>query len=220
MKILIIEDNQKLAKNIKDVLCLNKYDVEIKLNGKDGLLSTKKHEYSLIILDLNLPDLDGIEVCKMLRNSGFVNPILMLTARIDLDSIIIGLDSGADDYLTKPFLMDELLARLRSLHRRNSDSKTSKVNLKDGFCIDYCTKSIYKNLEKIELTPLEYKLVEYLALNPRHVKNQVDIYENVWGDDSDNLFFSETLKVHISRLNNKIGKKLVQNKKGEGYFIE
>lgn len=229
MTILIIEDNLKLSDNIKSVLETEKYIVKQAASLKETLPLLENQEFNLIILDLGLPDGDGQDLCKKIRQMGLKMPILILTARIDLESKVEGLDGGADDYLTKPFLMDELLARVRSLLRRDSQSKSAQIHLKHRLILDTqshelkqqpSSKSKKTNSVKvIDLTPTEYRLLEYLSYHLDQVVTSVDLYQHVWGDFKGDLSFSDTLKVHISRLRNKIGSDVIETVTGRGYSI-
>lgn len=220
MNILIIEDNKKLAENIKTVLVHEKYVAEISNSGQDGINKACCNTYDLIILDLGLPDIDGIEVCNRLRKNNILSPILMLTARIDLESKVEGLDIGADDYLTKPFLMDELLARIRALLRRDSSHKQVEINIGNDIKINISNKSVFLRDEIVALSPNEYKIFEYLVLNKGGVRNATEIYESVWGSDNSEILFSDTLKVHIARIRKKLGADVIKTVKGFGYLIE
>lgn len=220
MNILIVEDNQKLAENIATVLKHENYVTEISLTGENGLYKASTNTYDLIILDLNLPDTDGIEICKKLRAKEITTPVLMLTARIDLDSKVTGLDSGADDYLCKPFLMDELLARLRALLRRNADDKSSTIQINKEVKLDITAKKVQKNGKDIALSPTEIRILEFLASNRNEAKKTMEIYESVWGSQNTDAMFSDALKVHIARLRKKLGADIIKTVSGFGYIIE
>jgi two-component system, OmpR family, response regulator len=224
MTILIIEDNQKLSANIKVVLEKEKYIVKQAASLKETLPLLEKHQFDLIILDLGLPDGDGQDLCQKIREMGLTCPILILTARIDLDSKVEGLDGGADDYLTKPFLMDELLARIRSLLRRSQQQATqlnsAVIQLKPDLCLDTSTHQLLNSDQEINLTPTEYRLIEYLSHHLNQVVTPVELYQHVWGDFADKLAFSDTLKVHISRLRSKIGSEVIETVTGRGYLIK
>ena len=218
MRILLVEDNVKLARNIVTVLKNNGYLIEYVTQGKEALEKSYDTTFDLIILDLALPDIEGKDVCRKLREEGFVSPILMLTAKINLESKVEGLDCGADDYLTKPFLMEELLARIRALSRRLSHQKSSVVNIQN-ITFDLSSRLIHKNRKLINLTPIEKRLLEYLVLNRGEVKTSGEIYESVWGNSPD-LDFSSTLKTHIFRLRKKVGEDLIQTVTGFGYIVQ
>jgi two-component system, OmpR family, response regulator len=220
MNILIIEDNQKMAENIATVLRHENYNADLAFTAEEGMYKASVNKYNLIILDLNLPDGDGIGICKELREKGVVTPILMLTARIDLESKVKGLDFGADDYLTKPFLMDELLARLRALLRRESNDKSTKISLNEDLAIDLVAKRVSVGGELVKLSPIEYRIVEYLVINRGKAKKAQEIYETVWGNEDQDALFSDSLKVHIARLRKKLGQSSIKTISSGGYMIE
>ena len=219
MNILIVEDNKKLARNIATVLRKQKYNVDLAFVGGDGLEMAQINSYGLVILDLALPDIDGVEVCCTLREEESSVPILMLTARVDLHSKVNGLDSGADDYLTKPFLMDELLARVRALMRRASKCKKSSIKL-GSVTIDLAGKTVKKDGGNIKLSPREMGLLEFLVFNKGKTKSASEIYESVWGSHDSDILFSDTLKVHVANLRKKLGKGILKTVTGFGYVIE
>jgi two-component system OmpR family response regulator/two-component system response regulator QseB len=219
MQILVIEDNFKLAANLKVILEGQGYGVSLAAKGTDGLNQIQAQEFDLIILDLNLPDIDGMEVCKIIRNLEVSIPILMLTARVDMDSKVKGLDLGADDYLTKPFEAEELLARIRVLLRRESKSKSAIIDLGE-IRVDLRCKKIYVKGIATAMSTTEMRIIEYLLNNRGKVCSQMDVYQSVWGDEVDSVMFSDTLKVHIARIRKKLGKDLIQTQLGQGYFIE
>ncbi|MFC1617722.1 response regulator transcription factor [Patescibacteria group bacterium] len=218
MNILIVEDNQKLSDNVATVLRHEQYQVEQALDGETGLRKASINKYDLLILDLALPDMDGLEVCRKLREKGKNLPVLMLTARIDLSSKVEGLDAGADDYLAKPFMMDELLARVRALTRRTSKAKQTEFKI-GKVTIDLLAKQVTKGGKKISLSPTEMKIIEFLLVNKGKVKNATDVYESVWGSQNTDVLFSDTLKVHIARLRHKLGKDVIETVPGFGYRI-
>ncbi|MBU2524474.1 response regulator transcription factor [Patescibacteria group bacterium] len=220
MNILIVEDNKKMAENIATVLRHENYNADLAFTAENGRYKASVNNYNVIILDLNLPDGDGLDVCEELRRKGIDTPILMLTARIDLESKVQGLDFGADDYLTKPFLMDELLARIRALFRRESKDKSTKFYLEADITIDLVAKRITINDEDVRLSPLEYRIIEYLILNRGKAKNSQEIYETVWGNEDQDVLFSDSLKVHVARLRKKLGKEVIKTIPGGGYMIE
>jgi len=220
MNILLIEDNIKMAENIKTVLCHEGYNVTHHEMGQKGFSEACINNYNLIILDLTLPDIDGIEVCQKLRKNKCITPILMLTARIDIDSKVDGLDSGADDYLTKPFLMDELLARIRSLIRRDSKNKSSLIQLVGNISINLASKQVLKSNLEVKLSPIQYNILELLAVNQGKNMSQLEIYELVWGTDNSEVLISDTLKVHIATIRKKLGKNIIKTVRDQGYMID
>lgn len=220
MNILIVEDNAKLAKNLEVILTQQNYCVDLAANASEGLRKAKINAYNLIILDLGLPDMDGIKVCEELRGSGADLPILMLTARIDTSSKVEGLDKGADDYLTKPFKIDELLARIRVLLRRKSDQKSPEIEFAGNVRIDLNRKKVQKDGEKVELTPIEFRILEFLAYAKGEVRSHDEIYEAAWGNLADDMAFSKSLKVHIAGIRKKLGKDIIKTSKGFGYYAD
>ena len=218
MNILLVEDNHKLSDNIKTVLKGNNYIVDQAFTAEEGLTKSVEHVYDLIILDLALPDGDGIDICRTMREQHITTSILMLTARMNLESKVEGLDGGADDYLTKPFLMEELLARIRALTRRSSVSKQTELSIQD-LTINLSTKTVKKEEEKIQLSPIEMRILELLILKRGLTVSATEIYESVWGSHDEDIIFSDALKVHMSRLRKKIGESIIKTVPGFGYSI-
>lgn len=179
MRILIIEDEIKISESLKKALVEKYYSVDIANNGKDGIFFAQTNDYDLIILDILLPDINGMEVCKELRKSKVITPILMLTALDSVDYKIKGLDEGADDYITKPFDLGELFARIRSLIRRNTNQKTSIVEIGE-LIIDSSERKVSRNGQDIKLSAKEFALLEYFVLNTNKVLTRDMISEHVW----------------------------------------
>lgn len=224
-RILIVEDHIKTAESIKKGLAEQDMIVDIALNGKIAKDKIIQCQYDLIISDIIMPELNGIELCTYLRNQKINTPILLLSALDSTDMKITGLDAGGDDYLTKPFEFKELLARARALYRRN---KEIEIEIEDRTIIavgDLTINIRYKSVErkgiKIDLTPKEYKLLEYLILKKGQVVNKTELVENVWEFDFDPG--TNVVEVYINYLRNKIdkghGQKLIHNRSGIGYFI-
>lgn len=222
-KILIVEDEQKIARFLELELNYEGYDVDIASNGREGLEKGKSEDVDLIILDLMLPGLSGIEVCRRLRQTSEV-PIIMLTAKDDISDKVTGLDIGADDYMTKPFAVEELLARIRVLLKRSRNNK-ERV---DSQCLEIdklkLNKSNYKvefDGENIELTKKEFELLEFMMLNKNIVLTRENILDKVWGYD----YFGDTniIDVYIRYLRSKIDQKyninLIETVRGVGYII-
>jgi DNA-binding response OmpR family regulator len=220
MRILIVEDEEKVASFIKKGLEQSAYTVDWAPTGREGLDHARSSEYQAILMDLMLPDMDGLEVVRILREQGIGTPILALTARGGLDDRVAGLDSGCDDYLAKPFAFDELLARLRALLRRSSGQKTPIMEF-SGITIDPVTRRVTRDGKNIELTNKEYSLLEMLLRHPGQVFTRTAIMESVWGYDFDNA--SNVLEVYINFLRKKIdanfGKKLLHTVRGVGYVL-
>lgn len=217
MHILLIEDQAKIAQNIGKYLELEKYVVTIALDGKDGFEKAMTLDTDLIILDINLPGMDGYTICAMLRQHRKNVPILMLTARTKQKEIVHGLNIGADDYLVKPFDLEELLARVRALLRRNVPEKQAVLSALT-VTLDPATQEVRKGKKKIELSPKEYALLHFLMINKGTVQDRPTIISHVWGAN-DALMFSQTVDVHIAYLRRKLGKKIIQTVPGKGYLV-
>ena len=222
MRILIVEDEKKLASFIRRGLKEKNYAVDVAYDGNKGLFLADVNTYDLIILDIMLPHKDGVSICRELRQKKNDAPILMLTARDDVEDKITGLDAGADDYLTKPFAFAELLARVRALMRRNQNNgKTTKLKVAD-LELDQLTHKVTRAGRSIELTSTEYALLEYLMLHAGQVVTRTMISEHVWNDDFDT--FSNVINVYINYLRKKIDvdfeKKLIHSIRGTGYILK
>ncbi|MFH0851384.1 MAG: response regulator transcription factor [Candidatus Peregrinibacteria bacterium] len=217
MHILVIEDQQKLADNIRQFLELEHYAVTVAHDGKEGFEKAMTQEVDLLILDVNLPGMDGYLVCTMLRQHRKNMPILMLTARTKQQEIVHGLDLGADDYLGKPFDLDELLARVRALLRRKTVEKQPRLTA-GSIVLDTNTHEVTREEKKINLSPKEYALFEFLLRNKGIVQERPRIIEHVWGG-RDDLMFSQTVDVHVAYLRRKLGKNVIETVPGRGYLI-
>ncbi|MCV6607410.1 MAG: response regulator transcription factor [Campylobacterales bacterium] len=220
MRLLLIEDNPNIASFIEKGLKEQSYAVDIASDGKEGFYLATTNNYSLIILDIMIPFINGVDLCKELRSSKITTPILMLTAKDDSDDIIVGLDSGADDYMTKPFVLKELLARIRALTRRNQLESTT-IGFKD-LEIDIVKKSVKRADENIELTSKEFAILELLMQNQNQTISDSMIIESVWDMNYANA--SNLVKVYIYRLRNKIDKnydvKYIHTIKNIGYTLQ
>lgn len=221
MRILLIEDEKKIASFIGRGLKEMHYAVDLAHNAEEGLYLTDINPYDLIILDVMLPDKNGIAVCKELRGKRNNTPILMLTARNRVQDKVFGLDAGADDYLTKPFVFNELLARVRALLRRQGQEKTTILKM-DDLELNQLTHEVKRSGQGISLTSKEYALLEYLMLNANHVVTRTMISEHVWQEDFDS--FTNVIDVYIQHLRNKIDKdskkKLIHTIRGSGYVLK
>ncbi|KKQ85173.1 MAG: Two component transcriptional regulator, winged helix family [Candidatus Woesebacteria bacterium GW2011_GWB1_38_8] len=222
MRILIVEDEHRIANTIKEGLEQERYVVDVSYDGEEGYDLAATEEYDAIILDLLLPKKDGIEVCKELRKEGVHTPILMLTAKSMTKDKIIGLDSGADDYLTKPFSFGELVARLRALSRRPNKTVNEKLKV-DELTLDPRTCKVERGGQEIELTSKEYSLLEYMMHNPGTVLSKDQIINSIWNYDADIL--PNTIEVYVKILRSKIDKPfpkknpLINTVRGFGYKI-
>jgi len=221
MRVLVVEDDKKMASFIKRGLKEKGYAVDIACTGDEGFFMAENNPYDLIVLDIMLPGKDGIFICRELRKKNTNVPILMLTARDGVEDKISGLDSGADDYLTKPFDFGEFLARVRALIRRKDNIKTTRLKVAD-LELDQLTHKVKRAGKEIELTSTEYALLEYLMLNANQVVTRTMISEHVWNYDFDT--YSNVINVYVNYLRKKIDtgfeKKLIHSIRGTGYILK
>ncbi len=223
MRILIVEDEHRIATSIKKGLELEKYAVDVAFDGRDGFDLASTEEYDCIILDLMLPGMDGLEICKKLREKQIHTPILILTARSQTENKIEGLDSGADDYLTKPFSFEELLARLRALIRRPNGTQGTVLKV-GNLELDTVSYNVKRGEKAIQLSSKEYALLEYLMRQSGNIVSKDKIVTHVWNYDDDVL--PNTVEVYIRKLRQKIDipfkneKSLINTIRGFGYKIE
>lgn len=220
MRVLLVEDEPRMARVITRGLRESAYAVDVASNGESALCLSEVNDYDLILMDVMLPCKDGFEVCRALRVRGDKTPVLMLTARGTVDDRIEGLDSGADDYLAKPFAFKELLARMRALLRRGHEFHPLEYSVAD---LVMNTREQYaaRAGQRISLTVKEYALLEYLARNAGRVVGRAEIAEHVWDENYDP--FSNVIDVHINRLRRKVddGFKmpLIHTRRGAGYVL-
>jgi heavy metal response regulator len=221
MRILLVEDEEKIASFIKRGLKEEHYAVDVSGEGENAVYLAELNPYDLIILDIMLPGKDGISVCKELRSKKIDSPILMLTAKDRVKDKVSGLNSGADDYLTKPFAFEELLARVRALARRKFRDKNNTLKV-DDLELDRLTHKVSRQGKEITLTSKEYALLEYLMLNCGQVITRTMISEHVWDEDFDS--FTNVIDVYIKYLRNKIDsgfkKQLIHTIRGVGYILK
>jgi DNA-binding response OmpR family regulator len=223
MRLLVIEDEHKIANSIKQGLEQEGFIVDVAYTGTTGYDLASTENFDLIILDLMLPEINGIEICSRLRKENNQTPILMLTAKSDLENKIEGLTKGADDYLTKPFAFVELLARIKALLRRPT-TLVSEILKCGNLELNTRNFEVTRNKQKIELSKKEYVLLEYLMRNKNRVLSKENIAEHVWSYDSDILI--NTVEVYIRYLRNKIDKpfknepSLIKTIRGFGYKLE
>ena len=216
MRLLIIEDDALLLRSLAAGLREENYAVDTAEDGEDGLAKASATDYDCIILDGMLPVFDGWELLHRLRPIK-ATPVLMLTARDAVPDRIRGLDAGADDYLTKPFDSEELLARIRALIRRSSGQASAVISIGDT-TIDTAARSVRQADRDISLTAREYALVEYLALHRGAVVSRTQLYEHLFDEDDDTL--SNLLDVHVSNVRKKLGAEFITTRRGHGYCIE
>lgn len=221
MKILLIEDNTELAQTMQEYLGTF-YEVDITHEGASGITKGITPRYDLIILDVVLPDLSGVEVCKKIRSHGIMTPIMMLTAKDSVDQKVEALDAGADDYLTKPFSFKELMARIRAITRRPVSMIADNPITIGSLSIDILSHSVTHNGEPVNLRRKEFSLLEYLARHAGQVVTRQMILDHVWATENDTI--SNTVDVHINYLRNKIDRpfksKLIRTVPGIGYKLE
>lgn len=219
MKILVIEDNLSLSRNIIRYLSLKNIQAEASLDWKDWLYKASTKYYDAIVLDINLPEIDWLEVCKKLREKEKTTPIIMLTSMWSKDDIVTWLDIWADDYLVKPFDYEELLARLKSLVRRNLKNKSNFISVWE-YTIDLDKVEVKKWKEEVKLSHLEFDLFKYLAQNKGRTVSRQELYEKVWGEFDWDFMFSKTVDVYIWYLRKKLDRDLIETKKWVGYMIK
>lgn len=219
MHILLVEDEAKVARFIKEGLTAEGYEVEIAADGKSGEKKALDGDFDLILLDVLLPKKNGFEVLHALRTSGLRTPIIMLTARTATEDVVQGLDHGAEDYLTKPFAFNELLARIRSLLRRDRQSPT--VYRLADLHLNTMTRKATRDGTVIELTAREFALLEYLMRNPHKLITRQQLAKEIWGFNFDPG--TNIIDVYINHLRKKIDqnfeKKLLHTERGKGYYI-
>lgn len=220
MRILLVEDEPAAAQMLAKGLREQTYAVDLASDGEAALYQASVNDYDLILLDINLPLKNGLEVCRELRALGSIVPVLMLTARDAVHDRIAGLDSGADDYLTKPYAFHELLARVRAIMRRGPALSSDTIAIAD-LVMDRKTRKVTRAGSSIKLTAKEYALLEYLMRRADEVVGRSDIAEHVWDENFDP--FSNLIEVYIQRLRRKIddshSKKLLRTRRGEGYVL-
>ena len=221
MRILIVEDEKKVSAFIKKGLEEETYAVDIAPDGEEGLLLGEQNQYDLIILDLMLPKIDGLEVLSTLRGRKIKTPILLLTAKDSIEDKVTGLNQGADDYLTKPFAFSELLARIRVLLRRGKADVQTTLEIAD-LTLDLVSHKVIRENHDIELTGKEYSLLEYFLRNQGKVLTRTMIAEHVWDYNFDT--FTNVIDVYVNHLRKKIDKnysqKLLHTLRGVGYIMK
>jgi two-component system response regulator MprA len=221
MKVLVVDDERAVRDSLRRALELEGYHVELAADGEEALERLAQNgEPDAVVLDILMPKMDGLEVCRRLRREGHRLPVLMLTARDEVENRVGGLDAGADDYVTKPFALEELLARLRALLRRTTSGSGEVLRFAD-LELDPKTREVRRAGEPIELTRTEFSLLELFLLNPRQVLTRSVIFERVWGYDFG--FSSNSLDVYIGYLRRKTEAgerpRLIQTVRGVGYAL-
>jgi DNA-binding response OmpR family regulator len=219
-RILLVEDDLKLAGFIGEELTLEGYQVTVAHNGLDGLMIAREIQPDLLILDWMLPGISGLDLCLRLRSTGIQVPIIMLTAKDEIPDRVAGLNAGADDYVTKPFSIEELLARVKARLRRIQSEDPDRFEFED-LTLNRLTREVYRNTQLIELTAKEFDLLEYLIRHPRQVMTRDQILEKVWGYDF--MGESNIIEVYIRALRLKLEvnnpKRLLHTVRGVGYVL-
>jgi len=221
MRILVIEDEKHIADFVKQGLKEEGYSVDVAYDGEKGYFLAGTEEYDAVVLDLMIPKIDGVTLCKKLRQDKISTPILMLTAKDSVNDKVTGLDSGAEDYLTKPFAFKEFLARIRVLLRKNKSSILTKLQVAD-LVMDILTHKVTRDGKEIILTTKEFSLLEYLMRNAGQVVTRTTISEHVWDINFDTT--TNVIDVHMAALRRKIDrthkKKLIHTVRGRGYTLK
>ncbi len=221
MRLLVVEDEKKVASFIKQGLEEEGYAVDVALDGEKGLEMALDRVHDLIILDISLPQMDGLQVLKKLRQQRVNIPVLLLTVRATIEDKILGLDAGADDYLTKPFAFQELVARVRALLRRRAEAEPALLQVAD-LILDPARRVVSRGGEKIELTAKEFALLEYFMRNPGRVLTRTLMIEHVWNYDFDTM--TNIIDVYVAYLRKKIDSgrepKLIHTVRGVGYVLK
>ncbi|MDG0874485.1 response regulator transcription factor [Paenibacillus thiaminolyticus] len=220
--IMVVDDDEKITSMLRRGLVFEGYEVRTATNGSEGLREMMIREPDLLILDVMMPEVDGWEVCRRLREAGSTVPVLMLTAKDEVQDRVHGLDLGADDYLVKPFALEELLARVRALLRRRTEGEggTHRLTFED-VVLDLHTREVLRDSKPIELTAKEFELLHLFMQNPKRVLPRDVIMEKIWGYDYSGE--SNVLEVYIAMLRQKTeehgGKRIIQTIRGTGYVL-
>ncbi|MDZ7778848.1 MAG: response regulator transcription factor [Gemmatimonadota bacterium] len=221
MRILVVEDDRKVASFLERGLREEGYAVDVANDGEDGRLKAHVHDYDLLLLDVMLPGISGLEIVRELRRRETPTPVLMLTARDAEDDVVLGLDAGADDYLTKPFGFDELLARVRALLRRGGSARPDRLIYAD-IELDRVKHEATRGGARLDLTPKEFRLLEFFLLNAERVVRRTELLEKVWDLTFDPM--SNVVDVHVGHLRQKLRQvgsdPLLHTVRGVGYILE
>jgi two-component system OmpR family response regulator len=216
MRVLVIEDEPDLLWAIATAIREAGYAVDVAADGQQGLFKVQGGQYDVVVLDLMLPKVDGWTLLRKVRAAGQNTPVLILSARDALSDRVRGLDSGADDYLTKPFELAELLARIRALIRRSAGKPSGRIDVGD-VCVDTLGKCAIKCGEMVSLTAREYELVEFLALHRGELVTRTMLYDHLYDEEDDSL--SNLIDVHVSNVRKKLGKDFITTRRGLGYVV-
>lgn len=224
-KILVVEDDKIISQNIQDAIRSEQMTAEAVYDGLNASITLRKYQYDAIVLDINLPEKSGFEICKEFRSYNTTTPIIILTAFDELDDRLKGFDYGADDYLTKPFYMQELITRIKNMLRRNysQETNTTITEINWGTIhIDTERKIVHKQNQEVTLTPREYQLLKKLCEKKGVIVSKQELVQEIWGSSFDAN--TNTIEVYISFLRNKIDKAFntatIKTKIGYGYYIE
>jgi DNA-binding response OmpR family regulator len=222
MRVLVVDDDGVLLEQLQNILESQRYSVETAMDGEAALDKLFEVPFDAVILDIMMPNVDGLTVLEQARSAGIHTPVLMLTAKGDVGSRIKGLDLGADDYLAKPFSLDELLARLRAVLRRSGGQSESVLGVQD-LRLDTVSRAVTKGGAPVDLTPREFSILEFLLYNKGRAVSRFSLAEHVWGDDFDPFSMSNFMDVHIKNLRHKIGDcghgKIIRTIRGVGYIV-
>ena len=217
MRILLAEDDRQLAELVRTTLSSAAFLVEVEGDGEVILYRGETEEFDAILLDLGLPSLDGLTILKRWRKAGRLTPVLILTARSQWEERVEAIEAGADDYLVKPFRMEELIARLRAVLRRSNGLAASPIRFA-GYVLDTRLMQLSRDGVPIELTPQEYKVLAYLAFHRGQVVSQLRLTEHIYAQDFERN--SNSIEVLIGRLRRRVDPEIIKTKRGFGYFIE
>jgi two-component system response regulator MprA len=222
VKVLVVEDDPSVRESLRRSLAFNGYQVVLAADGVDGLAALDRDRPDVVVLDVMMPRMDGLETCRRMRAAGIDLPVLMLTARDEVSDRVAGLDAGADDYLPKPFALEELLARLRALLRRAPDTGGADETLRFAdLTLDRATREVTRGERSIHLTRTEFALLEMLLMHPRRVLTREQLLEEVWGYDFPTT--ANSLEVYVGYLRRKTEEggepRLVHTVRGVGYVL-
>ena len=222
MRVLVVEDEQKVANALREGLEGEHYEVVVERSGESAFFRINTESFDVILLDLTLPGRDGIQILKTLREKGIKTPVLVLTARDTLQDRVLGLDSGADDYLVKPFAFAELLARMRALVRRGRDSEVPRLGAGD-LKMDLITRKVLRGTQPVELTVREFELLEYLLRHQGQVVSRETLARDVWKETARTTPLDNVIDVHIARLRRKVDHeqttRLIHTVRGVGFML-
>ncbi len=216
MRVLVVEDEPKMAALVRRGLVEEGHAPDVAREGEEALWLAEAHPYDAIVLDVMLPGLSGFETCRRLRNSGVWTPVLMLTARDSVDDRVAGLDAGADDYLTKPFSLAELFARLRALVRRGDVERPTELVVGD-VRLDPASRRVWRGSEQVQLSPKEFALLEAFMRRPGQVLSRLQLLEHAWDFAYENR--SNVVDVYVRYLRQKLGRDLFETVRGAGYRL-